>query len=109
MYARGLDCCGIWELTDVESAGDIIGEFHEFILEKMCPEGEYNGPAFILFSTTQGSKDGKKLMDYINKEELGVVTKRGPRVNPNTGNRLTVFIWGIDRNNIKRYYKKITK
>lgn len=101
---RGLDCCGIRELIDIDAyltepeqiIADVCEEY--YIHEHRC--------AFYLFSDIQDKKSGKELSSFIKKNKLGTITMSPVRVNPNSDNSLRVYLWTISRANLRKYWYK---
>lgn len=106
MQYEEMKCCGIWELSGLQSStkGELESDFKTFINENMYDSGEYQGPAVLIFSTTQQSTNGDDLKKLIEKHQLGDVMRSRPRRNPNTENMLTVFTWGINKKNLRKYW-----
>jgi len=101
---NGLDCCGIKEIVDIdnytENPKQIILDICEdyYKEEHMC--------AFYIFSDIQKKKAGKNLKNFIQKNKLGLITLSPIRINPNSGNSLRVYLWTIDKKNLKQYWHK---
>lgn len=49
--------------------------------------------AFVLFSDTEHAQGGNKLYKYIRDNKLGNIVEFGPRMNPNTGNMIKLWVW----------------
>lgn len=58
-------------------------------------ENEYKTirEAFVVWSDTNYSQGGEGLFAYIRDNKLGDVIKMGPRMNPNTGNMISIWVW----------------
>lgn len=107
MYTnKEISCCGIKELDDVESIEAVGPDFLDMISEELIDSGEYCGPAFLFFSTTQESNNDEELKAFIEKNELGEVLKSRARKNPGSGNMLTMYTWGINKKNLVLYWVK---
>ncbi len=109
---RPLACCGIAELNGVE------GNSPERIIKYVADEIliELNDPPYdnsdwnyqashIIFSTTETSQSGKNLQAYIKQHKLGSCKKTPPRINPRSGNKLTVWVWTWSKKGLKAWYK----
>jgi len=66
----------------------------------------YNFGAYYIFTGTSASVIDK-LVKYIEKNKLGTVYKTGYKRNPNSGNRLMVFIFAPNPRKMRRWYGKI--
>lgn len=51
--------------------------------------------AFVIFSDTDNdsSTGGNALYKYIRDNQLGDIVEFGPRMNPNSGNRIKMWVW----------------
>lgn len=49
---------------------------------------------------------GDKLAHYIRENNLGTVTVSEENLNPNSGNRLKIFIWTFNWTDLKAWYEK---
>ncbi|MFA5695834.1 MAG: hypothetical protein WC917_00010 [Bacilli bacterium] len=104
---NNLDCCGIEELVDI---ADYETEPKTIIVD-ICTnyfENE-NQCAFYMFSDIQRKRSGKNLCKFIKKHKLGLITQSPSRVNPNSGNSLTIWIWTINKRNLRSFYSKNCK
>lgn len=104
-------CCGIKDLNGIQDndEGDSVvatpfevigyvigcGGFHVGHVRPFC--------AFIMFSQAQFlgagksvNKAGTNLAAYIHKNKLGKVVRLPAAKNPNSGNKVTPFMWAVD-------------
>ena len=51
-------------------------------------------------------KYGRAFAAFIRENALGSLVETGYEVNPNSGNRLKVWVWGIDHTALKSWYEK---
>lgn len=58
--------------------------------------------AFLMFTDVNGVKKGLAVKKYIEDSKLGTVTKSPSRKNPNSRNKITVFLWAINK---QKFYK----
>jgi hypothetical protein len=51
--------------------------------------------AFVVFSDTDNDRDrgGNSLCKYIKDNNLGTIMEMGPRMNPNSGNMIKIWVW----------------
>jgi len=89
--------CGVVQISDLSST-----PAHD--LRESVPQILHN-TAFAIFSDVQG-RHGHSLRDYIVKNKLGSVRTIGPKENPNTDNRIYVYVWSVDRDALSRWYHK---
>jgi hypothetical protein len=99
-----LDCCGI---NEIRSIGDNKNNPEQTIID-ICSETYTSGKkgAFLMFTDINKKIAAKNLSKYILKNKLGTITKSPTSINPNSKNRLQVFIWTINKRNLKRFAKE---
>lgn len=100
---RGIDCCGIIEIEKIAE------NTPKQILETICISffEDKEQCAYYFFSDIKQKITGKKLVKLILTQKLGIITKCPTKINPNTGNSLTMWIWAINRKALKKYWNKI--
>lgn len=61
---------------------------------------------FIIFSdiNTKGH-GGSGVAEYIKTNGLGEIWQSNTRINPNTGNRICVWVWEVDSKKFSKWYK----
>ena len=116
-----MDCCGVRELNNLSG-----GNSPKEVVQQLCNGGEYlydqsilrENPrarqergryAFIIFSQAGPPRTthyGTDLAKFITKNRLGTVTESPYKINPNTGNKLRVWIWALDPVGITKWWKK---
>lgn len=52
---------------------------------------------FIVFSDAIANRNGAKLAKFIENNKLGKVIKSSVKANPNTGHKIRVLVWEVDR------------
>lgn len=64
--------------------------------------------AFLIFSEPDdgGYYNGSRLKRKIESENLGKVTAFKPRMNPNSGNMLKMWVWAVNINNYLSFVKR---
>lgn len=96
-------CCGIRELDGVQ--GSNAGEIVLNAAQQWCEDDM--DAAFIFFSVIDMyASTGKALQEYIKKQKLGSVTRMRPTHNPNSGNMLTMYVWRVNKTNLRRYWRQ---
>lgn len=124
-------CCGVRELGEInfykdpaEVIATMAGDCLSYRAGRYTARGEWQqGPqvfeaafAHVIFTGVtkcidkghnRGREDnyGLKLSKWIEKQKLGTVVASPSRVNPNTGNKVTVWIWTVNKVNLIRYFK----
>lgn len=83
--------CGITVLSGLQrSPEDIVNK----ILKERAPsDSKKIREAFVMFSDIASSPGGAKLYNYIKEKNLGNIMQFGPRMNPNSGNMICLWIW----------------
>lgn len=61
---------------------------------------------FVIFSDTVKSGSGQKLADFITSNDLGIVRTLRARTNPNSGNKIKVWLWSVNIPEVKTYANK---
>ncbi len=97
----GVECCGIKEIDRIS------GYLPDRILKDICQDWFDDTPrAFLIFSCTNTEKAGKRLANYIKRNDLGVTHRMRPRLNPNSGNILHMWVWSVNNRKFKKFGKK---
>lgn len=95
-------CCGVTEihyLYDMDRAN--IGV--EGIFKSLSLWPKIYRTAFIFFSGFEESKRPHKLRDFIIKHNLGEVWESEERLNHNSGNKIKVFVWSPEMEDLKDF------
>lgn len=117
MNLRNMTCCGLREITGLEFAGDGKEAMTEFVEAAFPKSRRYNFDkheyeyiarlnfSHAVFSEAQDGAGsyGEKFSAYILKNKLGDVIASQRRVNPNSGNRLKVWIWTLNKQGLKKW------
>lgn len=109
---QSLYCCGIKELHGIQD-----GETPEELLEQ---EGFsiLNSCAFVIMSDAEmndrkkGKKahaEGRAMRAFIRKNKLGTLQTIRSKMNPNSGNRVQMYVWHVNHRNLSSVMKKIEK
>lgn len=91
--------CGIDQLWDLCSDPEVTLETGFDYVEPL------DLPAMIIFSDTVSSGRGAKLAEYIVAQGLGSVLASKICLNPNSGNRIRMWIWHVNRAKTKKWIK----
>ena len=96
-------CCGIAELANICDDESPV----ESILSVEGP----NDQGVIIFSDigTTHYRHGLALAKYIEEHKLGSVTGIAPTLNPNTDNKIRVWMWSPIRAKLKRHQRVLRK
>lgn len=102
-------CCGIKEITGIggEKPTDVILDISYRLFSKEYEDD--NSCAFMIFSDIKEKTTGKNLEKEIKKLNLGNVIRSKSKKNPNSNNSLAVWIWELNRTNLKKYFKEHEK
>ena len=93
-------CCGIQELSGVS------GDFPE---DCLVIASRAVG-AYILFSDVADNYDGgPALAKLIRKHDLGTLSSPPSKVNPNSGNRLRAWLWGVNKRKLVAFVRKLDR
>ena len=95
---RTLQCCGIRELAG------ITGRTPTNILQSMAAEWFENTPrAYIIFSCQSNEPAGRQLSAYIRQKNLGTIIKTKSKINPNSGNKITAWLWAVNNKELQEW------
>ncbi|MFA6325057.1 MAG: hypothetical protein WCX46_02405 [Candidatus Paceibacterota bacterium] len=108
MNISDTSCCGLDEFQDISDEPN-----NKEILKKMkrhyhhdswgeSPNSveEGNLPTFILFTGVTKEKYGSNLEKFILKNKYGTITKTKSKLNSNSGNQITAWIWTLNKKNL---------
>ena len=95
-------CCGTRELVGVSYRLPFA------LVKDLVLSGKF---AHVFFTDTDIRKpqrecSGWAMEEFINANNLGKVIMSETRVNPNSGNKLTAWIWTVSRNKLKKWQKE---
>ena len=96
--------CGVRQLSDlsIDPSDDVAEVAYEIFHE----EEDFT---FVLFSDIEYTGRGIALAEFIKKKGLGTIVKSRVKVNPNTGNKIRVYIWGLNRQRLFPYLKDVSE
>lgn len=75
-------------------------------LKSEIEEGDGHAPAYYIFSDTGNANYGRKLANYIQRNKLGTTITTRVKRNPNTNNKVTVWLWSINRQRTTTLFNK---
>ena len=92
-------CCGLDEIFDLEEETKpmLLNISERFLDEKT---------AFYVFSDVSYSSSGKNLAKMIKKLKLGTITTTKYKTNPNSGNKLKIYVWSVDSKKLRDWHYK---
>lgn len=98
-------CCGVDEINGLEKKP--LETLLAVCRDKYDAWSGGAQHAFIIFTDTMSSRRGVRLAEYITEHKLGVLykTEKAKR-NPNSGNRIMVWIWSPNERELKKWWKK---
>lgn len=99
-----IQCCGINEIVNIYENRHNPQRTIQTVCKEMYENEEKQ--AFLIFSDIDRKIAGKKLSKFITKNKLGKITSSPIRTNPNSHNSLQMWIWAINKSNLKKYYNK---
>ena len=102
-YIENMNCCGTQEITGIIDDNDPKATVRT-VCKRLFYEEENS--AFMIFTDIDKKTPGKNLAKYIKSNNLGKTTKSDSRVNPNSRHSLTVWIWALNRTNLRRFWDK---
>ena len=103
MDLENMNCCGIREASGLQDT-PIKNCIYAVARLRFGYEQEQFG--FVIFSEEASYRKGSKLKAYIKKHKLGTVVQSPIEVNPNTSNRLRVYIYTIHQDNLQKWWLK---
>lgn len=104
---RQIGCCGIREIDGLQYTTSEKKAIQEFL--HRTKRNRYF--RFVIFSQADGAwarvpNYGVKFAAFIETNKLGTLTMSNTAVNPNTGNKVTVWIWSVDWDALKKWAKE---
>lgn len=106
----------MWNDVNVEQTRGCCGNDEIYNLQRDPTENvlkvafqryeEENKAAFYTFADVVGFKNGSRLAKFIVKNNLGQIVETRSKRNPNTDNRIRVWIWDVDDVALKRWWAK---
>ena len=98
-------CCGVDDIDGLGSRQDpsdaIMDVCRVYVDEYSDDQRQW--PAFFMFTSI--GIYGWKFASYIKKNGLGVVRKSVSRINPNSGSKLRVWMWAVNRSAMRKWYR----
>jgi len=85
-------CCALTEIAGIQNDEQ---ETPQDVLFGLASEEVYLS-AITFFTTARTHERGHRLVDAIHKYKLGTVYTTPTVANPNSGNRVQLFIWHVD-------------
>ena len=100
-FMRQLECCGIAELAQLREDGSP---------KRSLLEVEPDDQGLVIFSDTDAEDyaaygKGLKLAALIRKLKIGPIVTIPVSKNPNTGNRVKVWVWRPNRRKFKQWQR----
>lgn len=99
--------CGVAQFARIS---DEIPETMFAIANSFYHPSRGNPPAFAMFSNVhiKEGTNADRLSDFIQKrdKDFGTVFTSWPAINPHTGNPIKIYVWTINHENLKEWYKQ---
>jgi hypothetical protein len=119
MHYKHLMCCGVIELNwicsrtpeDIITRLNKVDDGHLYPLQYLHGQHHATKPqfpyAFLVFSQAgAGGTYGEDLAKFIRKNKLGgISTTINAYKNPNSGNKLRVWLWAVDKKALLAWWK----
>lgn len=105
-------CCGVREIAALFSSRSAEGAMRDFISEIKTERGYGGYPIqkdkfrYAVFTGTVHSRAVPRFAAFIEANNLGEVICTGFNVNPNSNNRLKVYVWTVDHDAVQAWGKK---
>jgi hypothetical protein len=96
--------CGVYQLQNLDSDSSVVVQQVANDISNRITTGE-NTYAFLLFSDAVIAGNGASLAKYIKEKKLGSIVASRVKINPNSENKIKVWIWGVNRNNLFKFLK----
>ncbi len=100
--------CGVSQLFSLNNEPvATISDIAEYVFTPDELDGAPNF-TFLIFSDCDkkdGLSNGQKLAQYIRDKRLGSIVASRARINPNTENKIRVWIWGVSFKALEKFYK----
>lgn len=97
---NGTSCCGLNELANIQTHTDPIS-----VLMTVTPQVLRQNRSFLIYSCNDQSKMGDELSALIKENGLGVVKHTRRKHNPNSGNKLRVYLWDVEAEALRNWYE----
>lgn len=106
---QSTSCCGVDEIVDLGSRnttrGAMLDVCNNYIRREWNNSFVDDFPAFLSFTGVMKYGYGQEFANFIRKNKLGTVRESVARVNPNSGNRIKMWIWAVNRTAMRKWYK----
>ena len=96
----GTQCCGVREFSGLD-----LGAVHTLKEVAQYLERDRSW-RFLTFTDITQDRYGSRLCAYIRKHGLGRVVSTRSATNPNTDNRITVWVWEVNHTAIRQWGAK---
>lgn len=97
---RSMACCGIREMHHLARTTP-INAVKDVYRTRILSGSRF---VYVMYTATTRGKYGGKLHDYINNNDIGTSTHvMGPHRNPNSNNKINVWIWRINKAGLTRW------
>lgn len=96
--------CGVLQISRIS---DEVDEALFAIATRFYHAAHGNPPAFVLYSNVDDiTTNAHRLTDKIGSLHFGQVMKTNRAVNPNTGAVIAVWVWEVNHEEFKEWYKQ---
>jgi hypothetical protein len=109
-----MSCCGLAEITSLSQSKSFSEKIQDLINNETFARrnlsngiGRFCKGAFVFTSNQRTSSHyASQFANAIVKHKLGTVTRVPSFNNPNTGNKITTYVWVINQRALKAFCKK---
>lgn len=96
-------CCGVGDYTGISNFDDPVQALKHIINSAMGPRSTYFG--IITFSDVARRQIGFKVQKLIEDMNLGKITVTSRRHNPNSSNKIVLWVWEFDHTACQAWLK----
>lgn len=100
--------CGVSMLSGIQEAPEEI--VYKVLKMRAHTDHKKIKEAFVVFSDTDHDSckvGGNVLYQYIKTHKLGNIVEFGPRMNPNTGNSIKLWVWEPPHDSLSMYNRQM--
>lgn len=104
MALEETSCCGVREFDGVRDYANRPEEAMDMIARARIVDDERF--RFVIFTDVNSCTHIKAVERYVNKNKLGTFTKTALKKNPNTANKIRVYILDLNATKLRSWYTK---
>lgn len=104
MEINTTSCCGLNELENISDCGNGYKNIITQIIQHR--EKTTEDIPFYIFTDVTRRISGRRLASFIELNKLGKIIKSHSKLNPNSENYISVWIWEVSNKGLKDYQNK---